>query len=84
MIDRTTPDKSPAPENGQTLAADHPDANSLTALIEEAVALHGSVSDAKTRGGRLVVALRRYRRRERLVSNTLASLKALKLQEVAR
>ena len=84
MNDKTTPDKSPSPERGQPLTADRPDANSLAALIEEAVALHEIVSDAKSRAGRLVVALRRYRRRERLVSNTLASLKALKLQEVAR
>ena len=84
MNDKTTPDQSPTPEHGEPLAADRPDANSLAALIEEAVALHEIVSDAKTRAGRLVVALRRYRRRERLVNNTLASLKALKFQEVVR
>ena len=84
MNDRTTPDKPPSPENGQPVAADRPDPNSLAALIGEAVALHEIVSDAKSRAGRLVVALRRYRRRERLVNNTLASLEALKLQEVAR
>jgi hypothetical protein len=34
-------------------------------------------------GRRLVVALRRHRRRERLLTTTLASLRALKLQDVA-
>ena len=55
----------------------------LAALIQEAEALHEALTDARARAGRLIVALRRYRSRERLVSSTLASLKALKLQEVA-
>ena len=55
----------------------------LAALIQEAEALHEALADARARAGRLTAALRRYRRRERLVSSTLASLKALKLQEVA-
>ena len=55
----------------------------LAALIQESEALHEVLADARTRSGRLTVALRRYRRRERLVSTTLASLKALKLQDVA-
>jgi hypothetical protein len=55
----------------------------LAELIREAEALHDVLADARARAGRLTVALRRYRRRERLVSSTLASLKALKLQDVA-
>ncbi len=55
----------------------------LAALIQEAEALHEVLTDARVRAGRMTVTLRRYRRRERLVSNTLASLKALKLQDVA-
>ena len=58
-------------------------ATGLAALIQEAEALHEALADARARAGRLTVALRRYRRRERLVSTTLASLKALKLQDVA-
>jgi phosphoribosyl-dephospho-CoA transferase len=54
----------------------------LAALIQEAEALHEALADARTRAGRLTTALRKHRRRERLVSTTLASLKALKLQDV--
>jgi hypothetical protein len=53
----------------------------LSALIAEAEALHAALGDARTRAGRLAVALRRYRRHERLVSGALASLKSLKLQD---
>ena len=56
---------------------------SLAALIQEAEALHEALADARARAGRLIVALRRHRRRERLVAATLASLRQLKLQEVA-
>jgi hypothetical protein len=71
-------------------AAPHPDrgtsvpvsagAPGLSALIAEAEALHAALGDARTRAGRLTVAMRRYRRHERLVSGALASLKSLKLQ----
>ena len=57
--------------------------NGLAALIEEAEALHAALGEAKARAGRLTVALRRHRKRERLVDSTLASLRALKLEEVA-
>ena len=71
-------------EDGSRLAAPEAAApTGLAALIREAEALHETLSDARSRTGRLVVALRRQRRRERLVSTTLASLKALKLQDVA-
>ena len=82
MSETTTPVKPPK-ENGRHLAGEHPHAGSLAALIQETEALHEVLTDARARAGRLTVALRRYRRRERLVSQTLASLKALKLQEVA-
>ncbi|HEX4181697.1 MAG TPA: hypothetical protein VHY34_00365 [Caulobacteraceae bacterium] len=45
--------------------------------------LHEALGEAKARAGRLVAALRRQRRREQLVASTIASLKALKLQDVA-
>ena len=87
MTDKTTPveppPKSELAPNGQAATGEGPGTGGLAALIREAEALHEALSDAKARTGRLVVALRRYRRRERLVSTTLASLKALKLQDVA-
>ncbi len=57
--------------------------NGLAALIREAEALHESLGEARSRAGRLVVALRKQRRRERLVAATLASLRQLRLQDVA-
>jgi hypothetical protein len=83
-VSDTTPEgKPPSNANGRPPAGEHPEPGGLAALIVEAGALHEALSDARARAGRLTAALRRYRRRERLVSNTLASLKALKLQDVA-
>ena len=87
VSEKTTSVKPPshggATSNVQAAAVDGPATGGLAALIQEAEALHEALTDARVRAGRLSVALRRYRRRERLVSNTLASLKALKLQDVA-
>jgi hypothetical protein len=58
-------------------------ATKLAGLIQEAEALHEQLADAKARAARLIVALRRQRKRERLVASTLATLKELKLQDVA-
>jgi hypothetical protein len=58
-------------------------ATGLAALIQEVESLHDLLGGARSRAGRLVVALRKHRRRERLVQTTLASLRQLKLQEVA-
>jgi hypothetical protein len=58
-------------------------ASSLAALIEEAASLQTALADARTRAGRLVVALRRHRKQSRLVRSTLESLRQLRLQEVA-
>jgi hypothetical protein len=55
----------------------------LAALIQEAETLHETLGDARARTGRLIVALRQQRKRDRLVASTLASLKQLKLQEAA-
>ena len=55
----------------------------LAALIGEAEALHEALGDARSRAGRLVVALRKQKRREKLVTSTLASLRQLRLQDVA-
>ena len=54
----------------------------LAALIGEAEALHEALGAARARAGRLVVALRKQKRRERLVATTLASLRQLRLQDV--
>jgi hypothetical protein len=66
------PESSPAP----------PPAG-LASLIAEAEALHSQLSEARSRAGRLTVALRRYKRHERLVSGALASLRTLDLHEVS-
>jgi hypothetical protein len=55
----------------------------LAALIAEADALHAALADAKARAAKLAGALRRHRKRERLVNNTLASLRELRLAEAA-
>ena len=60
-----------------------PTTTGLASLIREAEALHESLGAARTRAGRLVVALRKQKRRERLVAATLASLRQLRLQDVA-
>ena len=65
----------------KTEPATVPAAPGLAALIKEAETLHAALNDARTRAGRLTVALRRYRRHERLVTGALASLKMLNLQE---
>jgi hypothetical protein len=54
----------------------------LTGLIVEAEALQTILTDARTRSTKLAVALKRHRKRERLVQATLASLRQLKLQDV--
>lgn len=66
-----------------TSETERQDPAGLPALIQEMEALHRTLTDARSRAGRLVVALRRHRRRERLVNSTLASLRALRLQDVA-
>jgi hypothetical protein len=54
----------------------------LSALIVEAEALQTILTDARTRAAKLVVAVRRHRKRERLVQTTLASLREIRLQDV--
>jgi hypothetical protein len=74
------------PANGATnghVAPENTEPVSLAALIQEAEALHETLSAVKTRAGRFIVALRRYRKRERLMTSALESLQQLKLQEVA-
>ena len=74
-----------ATRNGDTpdhpIPTETPAPDGLAALIREAESLHEALADARTRTGRLVVALRRHRKRERLVTSTLATLRELKLPE---
>jgi hypothetical protein len=76
------PRTSNGSNNGANGTSDGPGVTGLAGLIQEAEAVHEALTDARARTGRLVVALRRHRKRERLVTSTLESLKQLKLQEV--
>ena len=74
----------PAPiATATNLTSTKSDVTGLVALIREAEALHETLNEVRVRAGRLTTALRRHRKRERLVATTLATLKQLKLQEVA-
>jgi hypothetical protein len=65
-------------------ATDHgPASPGPAALIQEAVALHEALGDARTRTQRLIAGLRRQRKQARLMTGALEALKQLKLQEVA-
>ena len=55
----------------------------LATLIQEALEIQRSLVEAKRRTGRLIGALRRERKRSRLLSHTLATLRQLRLQETA-
>ena len=59
-----------------------PPGTTLAALISEAESLHATLADAKSRTARLIAGLRRHRKQSRLVSETLKSLRELKLQDV--
>ena len=56
---------------------------SPAALIQEAEALHAALADAKTRTARLIAGLRRQRKQNRLLNETLKSLRQLRLVEAA-
>jgi hypothetical protein len=60
-----------------------PPGTSLAALIQEAEALHASLADAKSRTARLIAGLRRQRKQNRLLNETLKSLRQLRLVETA-
>ena len=82
-VSERIPADTPSEPNGHAAVAHQdPAATGLAALIRDAESLHEALADARTRAGRLVVALRKQKRRERLVQATLASLRQLKLQDV--
>ncbi len=69
----------PAGENGHT-ASDNP-GSSLAGLIQDAETLHKTLTEARSSTARLIAGLRRHRRQSRLLSETLRSLRQLKLTE---
>jgi hypothetical protein len=78
MPERT--EKAPPPT---TTSNETSNPTGLAALITEAVALHELLGGARSRTAKLIGALRRERKRSRLLSSTLAQLRELRLQEVA-
>lgn len=80
---KTKPKAEPATNGHITPDRTGSSVTGLAALIKEAEAVHEELSGIRARSKRLMVALRKHRRHERLVASTLASLKELKLQEVS-
>jgi hypothetical protein len=72
---------SAAPANGNGHAASENSGTSLASLIQDAEALHATLTDARASITRLIAGLRRHRKQSRLVSETLKSLRQLKLTE---
>jgi hypothetical protein len=83
MPERTEKALSSPPPPPTTTSTDRSNPTGLAALITEAVALHELLGGARTRTAKLIGALRRERKRSRLLSSTLAQLRELRLQEVA-
>jgi hypothetical protein len=98
VSDRTQSTRGHAPTNGQAPSNGHAPTSdttnghampensvpiTLAALVQEAESLHEALGDARARAGRLTMALRKYRKRERLMATALESLQQLKLSEVA-
>ena len=68
----------------QTVPSPRPAGPGGTAtLIDEAVALHAALGEARSRSARLVSALRGERRRSRLLASTIAQLRQIRLQDIA-
>ena len=72
---------APSNSNGQP-ACDNP-GTSLATLIQDAEALHTTLTDARASLTRLIAGLRRHRKQSRLLNETLKSLRQLKLTETA-
>ena len=66
---------------GGATGSDQP--TSLAALIQEAESLHAAQADARCRTARLIAGLRRQRKQNRLLNETLKSLRQLRLVEAA-
>jgi len=72
---------APANSNGHP-ASENP-GTSLSTLIQDAEALQATLTDARASITRLIAGLRRHRKQSRLVTETLKSLRQLKLTEHA-
>ena len=70
-----------ASDNGH--AASESPGSSLATLIQDAEAVHATLSDARSGLARLIAGLRRHRKQSRLLNETLKSLRQLKLTETA-
>ena len=73
---------APAKGDGR-VATDNP-GTSLATLIQDAEALHATLTDARAGIARLIAGLRRHRKQSRLVAETLKSLRQLQLTETTR
>ena len=68
-----------ASDNGHA-ASDSP-GSSLASLIQDAEALHTTLTEARANLARLITGLRRHRKQSRLLHETLRSIKQLRLTE---
>ena len=75
--------ESAAPANSNSHPASENPGTSLATLIQDAEALHATLTDARASIARLIAGLRRHRKQSRLVSETLKSLRLLRLTETA-
>jgi hypothetical protein len=73
--------ESAVPVNGNGHTVTDSPGTSLAVLIQDAESLHAILTDARTSIARLIAGLRRYRKQSRLLSETLKSLRQLKLTE---
>ena len=73
---------APANSNGQP--ASENSGTGLAALIQDAEALHATLTDARASMSRLIAGLRRHRKQSRLVAETLKSLRQLQLTETTK
>jgi len=80
---KQTRDTSVAAETAKPETTNGAVSCTIASLIDEAVALHAALGEARTQTQRLMIGLRRHRRQSKLVSSTLASLRQLQLQETA-
>ena len=76
-------DEPTTPPNGNGHPIGETSRTSLATLIQDAEALHATLTEARASIARLIAGLRRHRKQSRLVTETLKSLRQLKLSETA-
>ena len=74
-------DEPTTPPNGTGHPIGETSGTSLATLIQDAEALHATLTEARASITRLIAGLRRHRKQSRLVTETLKSLRQLKLSE---